>query len=110
MWLEYKATLKEAGAEFGVPPEEEEYVEIDEEKRGMMKDFLNLNYWEQGYDEQWIRKDWDYNQTGSFSLEDAYKIELKYQKDLETAKNQKPEDLIMNLNQGKDEATDNFEF
>jgi hypothetical protein len=110
MWLEYKNTLEESGSEFGVPPEEAKHYETDDEKRGMMKDFLNLNYWEQGYDKQWIRKDWDYNQTGSFSLEDAYKIELKYQKDLETAKNQKPEDLIMNLNQGKDEATDNFEF
>ena len=48
-----------------------------------------------GYDGDWIRKDWDYNQTGSFSLEEAYKMEMSYQNDLEKARNQKPDDLIM---------------
>ena len=57
--------------------------------------FLEENYWEKGYDGSWIRKDWDYNQTGSFSLPKAYQFEKAYQDNLEKARNQKPEDLII---------------
>jgi len=57
--------------------------------------FLEENYWEMGYDGSWIRKDWDYNKTGSLSLIEAYQFEKAYQDNLEKAKNQKPEDLII---------------
>lgn len=67
---------------------------MDELKADMIK-FLEDNYWEMGYDGSWIRKDWDYNQTGSFTLEKAYEIEMSYQNNLDKAKNQKPDDLII---------------
>jgi len=90
MWVEYKATLDESGGEFGIPPEE------------TMKEFLVVNKWEEGSDGEWVRCDWDYNQTGSLSTKDAYFYEVRYQKSIEDAKNQNPDDLIMKFDEDKE--------
>ena len=87
-WLEYKESISNH------KDPETVSQNMDELKADMIK-LLEDNYWEMGYNGEWIRKDWDYNQTGSFTLEEAYKMEMSYQNDLDKAKNQKPDDLIM---------------
>ena len=87
-WLDYKESISNH------KDPETVSQNMDELKADMIK-LLEENHWEMGYDGDWIRKDWDYNQTGSFSLEEAYKMEMSYQNDLEKARNQKPDDLIM---------------
>lgn len=87
-WLDYKESIS------NYKDPETVSQNMDELKADMIK-FLEDNYWEMGYDGEWIRKDWDYNQTGSFTLEKAYEMEMSYQNNLDKAKNQKPDDLII---------------
>ena len=87
-WLDYKESISNH------KDPETVSQNMDELKADMIK-FLEDNYWEMGYDGEWVRKDWDYNQTGSLTLEKAYKMEMSYQNNLDKAKNQKPDDLII---------------
>ena len=87
-WLEYKESINSH------KDPETVSQNMDELKADMIK-LLEDNYWEMGYNGEWIRKDWDYNQTGSLTLEKAYEMEMSYQNNLDKARNQKPDDLII---------------
>ena len=87
-WIDYKESLKDVNTTKDV------INDVNGLEANMIK-LLEDNYWEVGYDGSWIRKDWDYNKIGSFTLEEAYKAEMSYQNDLNKAKNQKSDDLIM---------------
>lgn len=95
-WLEFKES-ETSSDDFETSAQNRAELEYE------MINFLKENYWEKLYDGTWIRKDWDYNQTGSFTLDEAYRMEIKYQKDLQDARNIKPGDLILKINDDKSE-------
>ena len=88
MWLEHNKKL--SGTTTG---------QFEDESIIMMKEYLLSNKWEACYNDTWVRNEWDYNKTGSMSLEDAYNMEILYQKNLEEAKNNEPGDNILNFNE-----------
>jgi len=64
-------------------------VIINNEYIKEIEDYLINHKWEKGSDNQWVMDDWDYNKTGSITLEDAYELEKIKQKVLTEIKNSK---------------------
>ena len=98
MWLEYKRTLDMDVSEFDIP------INLDDKKKGMMIDYLKEHGFSEIEGDCWVEtfrfSDGSNYYQAALPLEKAYMAQIKRLESIERARNQKPEDLIMNLKKG----------